>query len=142
MTHNSITANECCKLLATYILKGYNSENIFNNIKNFSTDKNVNEIASGKYKEKYIDDIKSSGYCIHTLESAIWSVYNSKSFSEAILKAVNLGDDSDSVGAVTGQIAGALYGIDNIPSEWIDKLYRKEYLLDLGEKLYDLGQQN
>ena len=59
--------------------------------------------------------IKSKGYVVETLQAAIWAVENSPSFNTAILKAVNLGDDADTIGAVTGQIAGAIHGYSQIP---------------------------
>ena len=59
---------------------------------------------------------------IDTLEAAIWSVGTTKSFEGAILKAVNLGDDADTVGAVAGQLAGARYGLSCVPEEWRTKL--------------------
>ena len=61
------------------------------------------------------DEIKAEGNVIDTLQCALRAVENSKSFDEAVLKAVNLGDDADTVGAVTGQIAGARDGYSNIP---------------------------
>ena len=59
--------------------------------------------------------LKSSGYVVDTLQAAIWAVQTTKSFEAAVLKAVNLGDDADTVGAVTGQIAGAMYGYSKVP---------------------------
>ena len=73
-------------------------------------------------------EIESSGYVIHCLEASLWCVANSKNYSEAVLKAVNLGDDTDTTAAVTGAIAGALYGIDTLPREWLDKLARLDEL--------------
>ena len=73
-------------------------------------------------KHKSEADIKSTGYVIDTLEAAIWSVGTTKSFEGAILKAVNLGDDADTVGAVAGQLAGARYSLSCVPEEWRTKL--------------------
>jgi ADP-ribosyl-[dinitrogen reductase] hydrolase len=137
LTHNSIIANDCCYILASYILRAYENSDVFSNIDNSNLHHTVKHIAFGQYKNKTIDQIKSGGYCVETLEAAIWSVYTTNNFSDAVLKAVNLGDDTDSVAAVAGQIAGAIYGIDNIPNNWIDKLHRKDYLLEVGEKLYE-----
>lgn len=75
-----------------------------------------------------VDKIYSSGYVIHTLEAAIWCLCNSSSYEEAVLKAVNLGDDTDTTGAVTGALAGLHYGIDNIPEKWVNGLANKELL--------------
>lgn len=76
-------------------------------------------------------EIMSSGYVVHTLEAAIWCLLNTSSYKECVLKAVNLGDDTDTVGAVAGGLAGLYYGTDSIPSEWINVLARKEWLEEL-----------
>ncbi|AZB31405.1 ADP-ribosylglycohydrolase family protein [Chryseobacterium balustinum] len=81
------------------------------------------------------DEIKSSGYVLHSLEASLWSFLNAESYSEAVLKAVNLGEDTDTTGAITGGIAGIYYGFENIPEEWIDVLVRKEDIEKLSEKL-------
>ena len=73
-----------------------------------------------RYKSR--DEISSSGYVLHTLEAALWCVDQTQTFNEAVLLAVNLGDDADTVGAVTGQFAGALYGYDSINKDWVDLL--------------------
>ncbi|MBQ4509319.1 MAG: ADP-ribosylglycohydrolase family protein, partial [Clostridia bacterium] len=72
--------------------------------------------------------IKSSGYVVDTLEASIWCLLNTKSYEECVLKAVNLGEDTDTVGAVTGGLAGILYGYDAIPSEWLNSLVKKEMI--------------
>ena len=73
-------------------------------------------------------EISSSGYVVHTLEAAIWCLLNSKSYSDCVLKAVNLGDDTDTVGAVAGGLAGLLYGYDNIPKDWIGVIVSREWI--------------
>lgn len=74
------------------------------------------------------NDIKSSGYVVDSLEAAIWSVLTTNSFESAVLKAVNLGGDTDTIGAITGGLAGIIYGYNSIPKKWIDVLQKKEYL--------------
>lgn len=73
-------------------------------------------------------EIKSSGYVIDTLEAAVWCFTTSTSYSEAVLKAVNLGDDTDTIAALTGAMAALRWGFDSIPSEWIEKLANKELI--------------
>ena len=89
-----------------------------------------------KYDE---DTISSGGYVLHSLEASLWCFLNSESYSEAVLKAVNLGEDTDTTGAITGGIAGIYYGFKNIPEEWIAELVRKEDIeklcIKLGNKL-------
>ncbi|MFS0602642.1 ADP-ribosylglycohydrolase family protein [Peribacillus frigoritolerans] len=77
------------------------------------------------------EEMQSDGYVVHTLEAAIWCLGNSDSFSEAVLKAVNLGDDTDTVGAITGTMAGMYYKMDDIPKEWLEKITRKEDIDEL-----------
>ena len=77
------------------------------------------------------ENIKSSGYVIDTLEASIWCILNSNSYKEAALKAVNLGHDTDTTGAVTGGLAGLIYGIKGIPKDWLEVLARKEDIINL-----------
>ncbi|MCA6067174.1 ADP-ribosylglycohydrolase family protein [Chryseobacterium sp. RG1] len=81
------------------------------------------------------EEISSSGYVLSSLEASLWCFLNSESYSEAVLKAVNLGEDTDTTGAITGGIAGIYYGFENIPEEWIDVLARKEDIENLCNKL-------
>ena len=74
------------------------------------------------------DDIQSTGYVVHTLEAALWALSTTDNFKDAVLKAVNLGSDTDTVGAVTGGLAGIMYGLEGIPKEWIDTLRGKELI--------------
>ncbi len=68
------------------------------------------------------DEVKSTGYVIDTWTAANWCVQETDNFKDALLLAVNLADDADTVGAVTGQLAGAIYGYDEIPEEWLKVL--------------------
>ena len=72
--------------------------------------------------------IKSTGYVVYTLEAAIWCLINTSSYEEAVLKAVNLGDDTDTVAAVTGGLAGLYYTYDKIPASWIAKVQKKNWI--------------
>jgi len=81
------------------------------------------------------DNIKSTGYVVDTLEAAIWSFLNTDSYKECVLKAVNLGDDTDTVGAVAGGIAGLYYGMKEIPTEWIELLPKKEWIIELAKQM-------
>lgn len=80
------------------------------------------------------EDIKSSGYVMDTLEASIWCILTSNSYKEAVLKAVNLGNDTDTTGAVTGGLAALIYGLDNIPHDWLSVLARKEDIIALALK--------
>lgn len=86
------------------------------------------------HKEVERDEIKSSGYVVDTLEAAIWCLLTTNSYKECVLKAVNLGEDTDTVAAVAGGLAGARYGYNNIPEEWLDVLKRRDYLESMCEE--------
>lgn len=75
--------------------------------------------------------ISSSGYVVHTLEASIWCMLKGDSFKDTLLTSVNLGYDTDTVGAVTGGLAGIYYGYDNIPEEWVNTLIRLDDILEL-----------
>lgn len=88
-----------------------------------------------KIHELLESEIESSGYVLHTLEATIWCVLNTNNYRDAVLQAVNLGDDTDSTAAVVGGLAGLLYGLNSIPEEWLNKLARKNDIEDLAVRL-------
>ena len=90
----------------------------------------LEELGLDHIKNKPEDEIQSTGFVIHTLEASIWCLLNTNSYKEAVLKAINLGDDTDTTGAVTGGLAGIIYGFDEIPKEWLDELKNKEMIED------------
>ena len=74
------------------------------------------------------DEIKSSGYVVDTLEASLWCLLNTSSFRDALETAVNLGGDTDTIGAVTGGLAGIFYGIEGMPKEWVAALRKPEMI--------------
>jgi|SRR6218665_146649 len=88
---------------------------------------NINELSE--------EEIFSSGYVLHTLEAGLWCILTSDSYSESVLKAVNLGSDTDTTATVTGGLAGIIYGFNQIPKDWIACLARKDAISDLCNKL-------
>ena len=85
------------------------------------------------------EDVKSSGYVRHTYEAAWWCIDNTSSFEEAVIEAVNLGGDADTIGAVTGQIAGRIYGETGIPDWMYEGLYAADAIRHLAQDLHDLS---
>ena len=77
------------------------------------------------------DRIRSTGYVADALEAAVWSLATTGSFEEALLKAVNLGDDTDTVGAIAGGLAGLYYGYDKIPADWLAAIKRRDWIEEL-----------
>lgn len=100
----------------------------------------------GDYEVKSIyeyteDEIASSGYVVHSLEAALWCIFKEDSFEKTVLRAVNLGSDTDTTAAIAGGLAGLLYGFDTIPQDWINQLARKEDIFDLSDRLEQKLQQ-
>jgi len=90
------------------------------------------------YLNKSRGDISGSGYVVRSLEAALWVFANTTSYREAVLVAANLGDDADTTAAVVGQLAGAYYGMEGIPREWLDKLHDRDMIVSLADRLYNL----
>ena len=93
----------------------------------------------GRYPES---QIRSGGYTVDTLEAATWSFLTTSSFEEAVVCAANLGDDSDTVAAITGALAGAFYGYSAIPQRWLDELVSLEYICETAISLQRVGREN
>ena len=81
-----------------------------------------------EFKENPKEGIKSSGYVVDTLEAAVWCLLHSHSYKETVLMAVNLGEDTDTIGAVAGGLAGLYYKEEGIPQEWIQVIQRREWI--------------
>jgi len=96
----------------------------------------VQEISLGSYKHKYPPAIRGGGLASESLEAALWAFYNSRSYEEGVLLAVNLGDDADSTGAVFGQLAGAFYSFPDIPGRWLEALWSPQLILEYARGIY------
>lgn len=83
------------------------------------------------------EDIESTGYVVHSLVASVWCLWNSSSYAEAVLKAVNLGADTDTTGAITGSLAGIWYGMENIPTEWLKELKNSKSIMAICERFYN-----
>ena len=86
------------------------------------------ELFDQDFYQKSREEITSTGYVVDTLKSCLWCLGTTKSFEEAVLKAVNLGEDTDTIGAITGSLAGAIYKLECIPERWIEKLANRSLL--------------
>ena len=96
----------------------------------------VDEVAAGSFKRREPPEIEGSGYVVRSLEAALWAFHNGDSFEEGVLLAVNLGDDTDTTGAVYGQLAGAFYGEEAIPNRWRSKLAHRALIEGYAERLF------
>jgi ADP-ribosyl-[dinitrogen reductase] hydrolase len=86
----------------------------------------VDEVAAGSFRHRAPPKIMGSGYVVRCLEAALWAFHGATNFREAVLSAVNLGDDADTTGAVCGQLAGAHWGVEGISEDWLDGLAKRE----------------
>ncbi len=77
------------------------------------------------------EKIKSGGYVVDALEAAVWALLNADTFAGALLKAVNLGDDTDTVGAIAGGLAGLYYGYGAIPAPWLEALPKRDWIEEM-----------
>lgn len=126
-THGAVLAVEGCVLLAYALLRllqGCPKDNCLEGASRHLAEPRLLRIADSALRCKPRSRVKSSGFVVHTLEAAFWCLMRAESFEQAILLAANLGDDADTVAAVTGQLAGACHGASSIPQPWLDSLYR------------------
>lgn len=100
----------------------------------------IAQLASGVFRDREPPEIRGNGYVVRTLEAALWALNSTDDFRSGMLKVVNLGEDADTTGAVYGQLAGAVYGVEAIPSEWINKLVMREVIEVYASRLYEYSQ--
>lgn len=125
-THAAPEAIECCQLFAELIcraLQGASKSDLRHLGHRHFSEPKVAAIAGGNYLAKPKSEIVGTGYCVASLEAALWCFHYTDSFEDAILQAANLGDDADTTAAIVGQLAGAFYGVQAIPGSWLAKLY-------------------
>jgi len=138
-THGALECVEACQLFGAILhhaLSGKSKDDILFSTSEV-TSKNVRAIARGEYKNKTDKDIKGSGYVIDSLEAALWCFLNTDNYKDAVLKAVNLGDDADTTAAVCGQLAGAYYGIQGIPIHWRTEIAMGDIIEKMAVSLFE-----
>lgn len=131
---------------AIQIILGYEKEEalnrtiafINNNCMETYSDEFINfeKILSKKIINVTKDEIKSTGYVIDTLEAVLWTFFHGDGYRDTILKAINLGGDTDTIAAIVGGIAGIYYGLNDIPKGWIQSIAKKEELYQMFKQFY------
>ncbi|MBA3480187.1 MAG: ADP-ribosylglycohydrolase family protein [Pirellulales bacterium] len=96
-------------------------------------------VVQGSFRDKHPPEIQGAGYVVRSLEAALWAFNDAPDFETAVLRAVNLGDDADTTGAVCGQLAGAWWGESGIPATWRQGLAQYEYISGLADRLIALS---
>lgn len=144
-THGTQEAVDGCRLLAAYLvgaLTGVGKDELLApdewvpqvlDVEELSP--KIAAIAAGSFRDKEPPEIRGTGYVVDCLEAALWAFARNDSFETGALKAVNLGDDADTTGAVFGQIGGAFYGVEGIPYRWREKLTSRDKIDDLATQL-------
>ncbi len=159
LTHNitKIThAHPACLLasdiyikIAVYLLKGMTPDNAYltakkDIIKTYNTPhwteelKKFSRIIQNDISTYPENSISGKAYIVNTLEAALWAFLTSSSYKETVLKAVNLGYDTDTVGAIAGGLAGLYYGYEAIPKQWLEQLARVSDIIQLATCYYDM----
>lgn len=87
-------------------------------------------ILSGSIHQLDESSIKSTPYVVYTLEAVLWSFLRGNSYTESVLMGINLGGDTDTIGSLIGGISGLVYGINDIPKEWIDQVVKKDKIIE------------
>ncbi|CAF4573936.1 unnamed protein product [Rotaria socialis] len=143
ITHGDKKAGDACRYYGALIVAIMNNidkdqllseEYYLSKLKNWFKDSpldvEIENVAKGSFKRKngYDDGIRGKGYVVQALEAALWAFWITDSFEKGALEAVNLGDDTDTTATIYGQLAGAYYGYDKIPSEWIQCIYAKRFI--------------
>lgn len=141
-THGALEAIECSRLFALQLraaLQGEGKTAILATAPRPPLSEKVAALARGDYASKPREHIKGSGYCVESLEAALWCFAHTQSFEQAVLAAANLGDDADTTAAICGQLAGAFYGVGGIPAHWLDKLVMREEIAQMADRLLALA---
>lgn len=138
-THGAVACADAADLMARILVAAIDGAGsaAFDIARDRAQVAEVAAIAAGLWRGKGRADIRSTGYVVHTLEAALWATANADGFAAAVLLAANLGDDADTVAAVTGQIAGALHGLSAIPATWLAKLAWRGRIEELGWRLLE-----
>jgi ADP-ribosyl-[dinitrogen reductase] hydrolase len=102
----------------------------------------VAEVVDGSFLDLEPPDIRGGGYVVDALQAALWALRTTTSFEEGVLAAVNLGDDADTTGAIFGQLAGAIYGAEAIPSQWRERVFLHDEIVALADGLLDLSEDS
>lgn len=144
LTHGHAVSKIACgiySLIAAKILDGKNFSEAFalgmNDAKIFygkhEAFENFSRLCDENFAALDEDEISGSGYVVEALEAALWCLLNTSDYKSLALKAVNLGEDTDTTAAIAGGLAGIFYGADSIPDEWLKILKRRDYLEKISE---------
>jgi ADP-ribosyl-[dinitrogen reductase] hydrolase len=149
-THGAVAAVEACEYMARLmieLLNGHGKEELVGTkdgqiqlLRDATYESSIARVAGGSFREKDPPDIKGTGYVVESLEAALWGFWSTENFEDGALAAVNLGDDADTTGAVYGQLAGAYYGIEEIRSDWVEKIAMRDEIITMADRLAEAAE--
>ena len=152
-THGAVEAVDACRYFAGLLvgaLRGVDKETLLS--EHYSLVEGlwdeaplapkIAAIAAGSFKHKQPPEIRGTGYVVDTLEAVLWAFFHTEDFREGALKVVNLGDDTDTTGAIFGQIAGTHYGAESIPVEWRQRLTMGPEIASMADSLREHSLQS
>lgn len=145
ITHGHEISIMGCFIYVIYgieLLNNKNLEQAYKKIKKIKYKEYFTEETIRKYERilnkninKYpLEEIKSTGFIVNTLEATLWVLLNTNSYNQSIIGAINLGNDTDTVGACVGGLAGIYYGFDSINQSWKNELLKYDYIIELCNK--------
>lgn len=155
ITHSHVRSVISCFYyleLALQLLNGRNKEEAYlataTNVKLVLKEKAIIDLEihlfapllEGDIKNNDSAKISSTGYVLHSLIASVWCFMTTNNYQEATLKAVNLGHDTDTTGAITGGLAGLYYGLHDIPEKWRNEVARTNDIDELGLRLFNMRQ--
>ena len=144
-THGAALAVECCGLFAAMLHVALRGDigRVLHDHDYLGQTAEVRALAERVHEASHRSarDVRGSGYCVDALDAALWCFATTDNFGDAVLKAANLGDDADTTAAITGQIAGAVYGVNGIPIHWREQVAEGHEIAALAVQLVDAGRR-
>lgn len=140
LTHRQDSVKLACYIYVMYVidlLAGIDKEKAYQNMRerNYNYNQSSIDMYSRLLKDDIrnlsIDEINSSGYIVDTIEASFWCLLTNNSYRSTVVEAINLGQDTDTIAAIAGSMAGIIYGYNSIPNEWLEKLIKKDYLIKM-----------
>lgn len=136
-THGAAEAVDACVVFAELLadaIEGRPKSEVLK-AREFQLAPHTSCILAGSWRGKSRHEIESSGYVAHSLEATLWCTGRTANFKHAVLLAANLGHDADTTAAITGQLAGALYGVSGVPQAWAQRLAQRDRIKQLASGL-------
>lgn len=141
-THRAPMVLQCCEVFAQIlcdaIASGHRDDVLRS--RRWKGSHALQDVLAGGWRERSRAEIGSSGYVFHSFQAAMWCVGNAQNFRQAVLTAANLGDDADTTAAITGQLAGAIWGLAGIPEDWVRHLAWRDRIEKTASTLFEAGR--